>query len=192
PFWGPYIESIESVDYNSIRLRWSKLHKEEAWEILRGYRIHIFKAYFNGSQPFYRKITVGPDVTAYYVTGLPTETHFSVSVSGFTAAATLVEDWNIVNISDVRTRSMHVEWSRYSLHSPFQVIVYTVVCTPTNDEVGSTLLNIKDTSIHKVDVGRLHFSTNYSVELVAFVNNSQTGEVSLRRSQKAYVVTLDP
>ena len=103
-----------------------------------------------------------------------------------------MEDWNIVNISDVRTRSMHVEWSRYSLHSPFQVIVYTVVCTPTNDEVGSTLLNIKDTSIHKVDVGRLHFSTNYSVELVAFVNNSQTGEVSLRRSQKAYVVTLDP
>ena len=99
-----------------------------------------------------------------------------------------------MNISDVRPRSMHVEWSHYSPQSPFQVIVYTVVCTPTNDEVGSTLLNIKDTSIHEVDVGRLHFSTNYSVELVAFINNtfinnSQTGEVSLRRSQKAYVVT---
>ena len=114
-----------------------------------------------------------------------------------------------MSISDVRPRSMHVKWSRYSLHSPFQVIVYTVVCTPTNDEVGSTLLNIKDTSIHEVDVGRLHFSTNYSVELVAFtnntfinnsfinnsfinntlINNSQTGEFILRRSQKAYVVT---
>ena len=84
---------------------------------------------------------------------------------------------------------MHVEWSRYSPPSPFQVIVYTVVCTPTNDEVGSTLLNIKDTRIREVDVGRLHFSTNYSVELVAFINNSQTGEISLRRSQKAYFVT---
>ena len=83
---GPDIESIESVDYNSIRLRWSKLQKEEAWEILRGYRIHIFKAYFNDSQRFYRKITVGPDVTSYYVTGLPTETYFSGWVTGFTAA----------------------------------------------------------------------------------------------------------
>ena len=114
-----------------------------------------------------------------------------------------------MSISDVRPRSMHVEWSHYSPQSPLQVIVYTVVCTPTNDEVGSTLLNIKDSSIHEVDVKRLHFSTNYSVELVAFINNtfsnhsfinnsfvnnsfinnSQTGEVSLRRSQKAYVVT---
>lgn len=104
-----------------------------------------------------------------------------------------------MNISDVRPRSIHVEWSHYSPQSPFQVIVYTVVCTPTNDEVGSTLLNIEDTSIHEVDVTRLHFSTNYSVELVAlinnsfinnsFINNSQTGEVTLRRSQKAYVVT---
>ncbi|XP_015769308.1 PREDICTED: uncharacterized protein LOC107347850 [Acropora digitifera] len=345
PSRRPYIEHVKSVDYNSIWLRWSKLHKEETWETLRGYRIHITKAYnFNGSQPFYRKLTVGPDVTAYYVTGLPTETHLRVSVAGFTATgegiqsydwgidtkcgstlskssgvlqsrgypermdyadcvwyissrnktvfisiehydipysyqcnyayvaigdasgippyrycgkgggvfalaqaprvpllyytghryylsrkgfklsyfvmnvsfaeATLVEDWNIVSISDVRPRSIHVEWSHYSPQSPFQVIVYTVVCTPTNDEAGSTLLNIKDTSIHEVDVTRLHFSTNYSVELVAFINNtfinntfinntfinntfinntfinnSQTGEFILRRSQKAYVVT---
>ena len=96
-----------------------------------------------------------------------------------------------MNISDVRTRSMHVEWSRYTPRSPDQVIVYTVVCTPTNDVVGSTVLNINGTTIHEVDVGRLHFTTNYSVELVAFVNNSQTGVVSLRRSQKVYVVTPD-
>ena len=96
-----------------------------------------------------------------------------------------------MNISDVRKRSMHVEWSRYSPQPPYQVIVYTVVCTPTNDDVGSTVLNINDTRIHEVDVGRLHFATNYSVELVAFVNNSQTGVFSLRRSQKAYVVTLE-
>ena len=96
-----------------------------------------------------------------------------------------------MNISDVRPTSMHVEWSRYSPHSPHQVKVYTVVCTPTNDDLGSTVLNINDTRFHEVDVGRLHFTTNYSVELVAFVNNSQTGVGSLRRSQKAYFVTTE-
>ena len=96
-----------------------------------------------------------------------------------------------MNISDVRSRGMHVEWSVYSPQSPYHVVVYSVVCTPTNDEFGSTVLNVNDTSIRKADVERLHFSTNYSVEIVAFISNNQTGGVSLRRSQKAYFVTLE-
>ncbi|XP_074632006.1 uncharacterized protein LOC141890434 isoform X2 [Acropora palmata] len=321
PSRNPYIIRIESVDYNSIWLRWSKLSKEETKGTLRGYRIHISQPYYYyGSQPFQREITVGPDVTAYNVTGLLTDTDFRVWVAGFTAAgegiqrnerwirtkcgsalknstgvlqsrgypgrmeyadcvwyissrnktvliwiehdipysfqcnsaylaigdasgippyrhcgvsgqifalaeaprvpliyysgrrfqgygkgfklnyfvmnvsfaeASLVTDWNIVNISDVRTRGMHVEWSLYSPRSPYHVVVYSIVCTPTNGEFGSTVLNVNNTNVRKADVGRLHFGTNYSVELVAFVRNTQTGGFSLRRSQKAYFETLE-
>lgn len=109
----------------------------------------------------------------------------------FLSSASLVTDWNIVNISDVRTRGMHVEWSLYSPQSPYHVVVYSIVCTPTNGDFGSTVINVNDTNVRKADVGRLHFGTNYSVELVAFVRNNQTDGSSLRRSQKAYFKTLE-
>ncbi|XP_015769332.1 PREDICTED: protein sidekick-like [Acropora digitifera] len=107
------------------------------------------------------------------------------------AEASLVTDWNIVTISDVRTRGMHVEWSLYSPRFPYHVVVYSIVCTPTNGDFGSTVINVNDTNVRKADVGRLHFGTNYSVELVACVRNIQTGGFSLRRSQKAYFKTLE-
>ena len=85
PSRSPYIERIESVDYNSIWLNWRKLNKEETRGTLRGYRIHIIQAYnYYGSQPFHKEITVGPDVMAYNVTGLPTNTYLRVWVAGFT------------------------------------------------------------------------------------------------------------
>ncbi|XP_067024678.1 uncharacterized protein [Acropora muricata] len=322
PSRNPYIIRIESVDYNSIWLRWSRLSREETRGTLRGYRIHISQfSYYYGSQPFQREITVGPNVTAYNVTGLPADTFFHVWVAGFTAVgegvqrnerwmktkcgsalrnnpgvlqsrgypermesadcvwyissrnktvfiwiehydipysfqcnsaylaigdasgippyrqcgvsgqsfalaqaprvtliynngggvqgyrkgfklnyfvmnvsfaeASLVTDWNIMNISDVSARAMHIEWSLYSPRSPYHVVVYSIVCTPTNGEFGSTVFNVNDTNVRKADVGRLHLGTNYSVELVAFVKNTQTGGFCLRRSQKAYFETLD-
>lgn len=125
--WGPYIESIESVDYNSIRLRWSKLHKEEAWEILRGYRIHIFKAYFNGSQPFHRKITVGPDVTAYYVTGLLTETRFRVSVTGFTATGEGIRGygWGISTSKHFKMLLFVPLFSYFIVYLPYKMLNFS-------------------------------------------------------------------
>lgn len=86
---------------------------------------------------------------------------------------------------------MHVEWSLYSPQSPYHVVVYSIVCTPTNGDFGSTVINVNDTNVRKADVGRLHFGTNYSVELVAFVRNNQTDGSSLRRSQKAFFKTLE-
>ena len=107
------------------------------------------------------------------------------------SSASLVTDWHIVNISDVSARAMHIEWSLYSPGSPYHVVIYSIVCTPTNGEFGSTVLNVNVTNVRKADVGRLHYGTNYSVELVAFVKNTQTGGFSLRRSQKAYFETFE-
>ena len=99
-------------------------------------------------------------------------------------------EWRNVNISDVKRRSIHVEWAHYAPDPPYQLTVYAVVCTPTSGKAGSTVFNV-DKYSDRVDVGRLHTGTNYTVEIVALVNNNQTGDVSLRKSQKVYVTTVE-
>ena len=100
-------------------------------------------------------------------------------------------EWNNVNISDVKRRSIHVEWAHYAPDPPYQLIVYAVVCTPTSGKAGLTVFNI-DKNSDRVDVGRLHTGTNYSVEIVALViSYNQTGDVNLRKSQKVYVTTVE-
>ncbi|XP_068682562.1 uncharacterized protein [Montipora foliosa] len=321
PSRNPYIYDAESIDYSTIWIRWQELQKTEIGGILRGYRIHITRAYhYGGYQPFYKSITVGPNVTEYNITDLPSETEFLVWVAAFTAVgegiqrrerwirtkcgstlsnssgslqsrgypermeysdciwhipamertvfiwvqhydipysrecrdayvaigddsgippdrlcgvsgeafalaqaqkvpliyysgryfqgsgkgfelfyyvldesfseATVVADWTNVNISDVKRRSINVAWTHYSPDQPYQLVIYAVVCTPTSGKAGSTVFNV-DKYSDREDVGRLHTGTNYTVEIVALVNNNQTGEVSLRKSQKVYVTTVE-
>ena len=95
-----------------------------------------------------------------------------------------------MNISDVKRRSINVVWAHYSPDHPYQLVIYAVVCTPTSGKAGSTVFNVNKYN-DRADVGRLHTGTNYTVEIVALVNNNQTGEVSLRKSQKVYVTTVE-
>ncbi|XP_068728477.1 mucin-like protein isoform X2 [Montipora capricornis] len=94
-------------------------------------------------------------------------------------------------MSYVERRSIHAEGAHYAPDPPYQLIVYAVVCTPTNGKAGLTVFNV-DKNSDRVDVGRLHTGTNYSVEIVALViSYNQTGDVSLRKSQNVYVTTVE-
>lgn len=74
-----------AVDYSTIWIKWHKIEEHEAGGTLRGYRVHIEKAdHHDNSQPFYRKITVGPGIVEFNITNLPAWTNFRVWVAAFT------------------------------------------------------------------------------------------------------------
>ena len=107
----------------------------------------------------------------------------------FVFVAMLVPNWNI-NISNIARRSIEVEWSHYSPNHPYQLVLYTVVCTPTHGKAGPTILNV-DKANDRSHVERLTPGTNYTVEVVALIFNDQSGAYMyrLKRSQKENVET---
>jgi len=76
-----------AIDFSTIWIKWGEIDEPEKGGTLLGYRIHVKKEeHHENSQPFYKEMTVGPNITEATITGLPTWTSFRVWVAAFTAA----------------------------------------------------------------------------------------------------------
>ena len=67
---------------------------------------------------------------------------------------------------------------------------YAVVCTPTNHEDGPIVV-LADTNQTHLEVRRLRPLTEYSVQVLAVTEHSNSGAVSLKGSEKLTLSTSE-
>ena len=85
---------------------------------------------------------------------------------------------------------MNVSWAYYTPDNPYNVTLYAVVCTPTNQDTGPTVATASEKQI-QLEVLRLRALTNYSVQVLALAVNLITGAVTFKGSQILDVSTVE-
>ena len=92
-------------------------------------------------------------------------------------------NWSIFNITKIDLDKIVVEWHHHPpVTYPLELFAYAVVCTPTDGKLGPTLTTVRG-NINITEIHRLRPGTNYSVEIVALIDNNHTEEITLEKSQ---------
>ena len=85
---------------------------------------------------------------------------------------------------------MNVSWAYYAPDDSYDLFLYAVVCTPTNQDAGPTVATASITQI-ELEVLRLRALTEYSVQVLALTVHSITGAFNFKGSQILTVSTVE-
>lgn len=100
-----------------------------------------------------------------------------------------MDNWNI-NITNVNTSSISVTWTYHVPDNSYSLQLYAVVCNPTNHETGPIVVTANKTQTH-LEVRRLRAITEYSVQVLAITEHTNSGAMSLKGSEKLTLSTSE-